>query len=77
MVTLPQPTLGSKQGHASVVSAANATEREKNLQDQIRQLKKHMHYKENEFNKDKAVWIQKYELCGRGLSETREQLESQ
>jgi len=36
-----------------------------------------MSYKEKEFDKDKAVWIQKYELCSHELNETREQLESQ
>jgi hypothetical protein len=61
----------------TALSKHPASEREKNLLDQIRQLKKHMHFKENEFHKDKAVWVQNYELSSEGLKETRERLESQ
>jgi hypothetical protein len=43
----------SKSSQGSHVPAA----REKNLLDQIRQLKKLMWHKESEFSKDKALWI--------------------
>lgn len=36
-----------------------------------------MQYKEHEFDKDKSLWIQKYELSSRELNETRQQLETQ
>ena len=38
-------------------SRAGISEKEKNLADQIRQLKKLMFHKEAEFNKDKAIWV--------------------
>ena len=53
------------------------SEREKNLQDQIRQMKKMMQHKEQEFSKDKALWIQKYELSDRELIDTRSRMENQ
>ena len=34
-----------------------------------------MFHKEAEFNKDKAIWVQKYELANSELIETRERLE--
>ena len=43
------PNHGCKYSHTN--------EREKNLSDQIKQMKKHMQYKENEFSKDKALWV--------------------
>ena len=36
-----------------------------------------MQFKEAEFSKDKALWIQKHELCSDELMETRERLETQ
>ena len=44
-------------------SRAGISEKEKNLSDQIRQLKKLMFHKEAEFSKDKAIWVQKYEMA--------------
>jgi len=58
-------------------SRAGISEKEKNLADQIRQLKKLMFHKESEFNKDKAVWIQKYEMANMDLIETRERMDKQ
>lgn len=71
LVTLP----ASAQSVKAIGS--QTSEREKILQDQIRQMKKHMQYKEHEFDKDKSIWIQKYELSQKELSETRQQLETQ
>ena len=45
-------------------SGAISTKEQKGLQDQIRQLRK-----------DKAVWVQKYELVEGELAETRDRLE--
>lgn len=45
--------------------------------EQVRNLRKALHYKELEYNKDKAVWVQNYELVSKELQETREQLEAQ
>ena len=42
----------------------------------MRQLKKLIQLKEAEFVKDKAIWIQKYEMESNELHETRERLES-
>ena len=36
-----------------------------------------MQHKEQEFSKDKALWIQKYELCDKELIETRSRMENQ
>lgn len=46
-------------------------------QDQLKLLRKQLAYKESEYNKDKAIWVQNYELVSHQLSETREQLEKQ
>jgi hypothetical protein len=40
-------------------------------------MKKQFQFKEAEFTKDKALWIQKYELTNLDLNETRERLEQQ
>ena len=59
------------------ISKIQLQEKVKCLQDQMRQLKKLMWHKENEFSKDKAIWVQRNELLTTELEETRERLESQ
>lgn len=46
-------------------------------QEQIRNLQKQLKFRDQEYNKDKAIWCQRHELVSQQLKETEEQMEMQ